>query len=98
MWAVSCARRVQQFRALVDEVGFVEGLREDIRDVVFGGDVFHADCRLVDKLSDLEVTCLDVLRALVRSVVVGKVDHALVVDEEVSGLVRGDAEVVHERA
>ena len=77
--AISSARKVQEFGALVEEVALVEGLGEDVRDVVLGRDVLDADGGVLHELLDLQVASLDVLRALVGGVVVGQVDGALVV-------------------
>ena len=67
-----------------EESARVEGLREEVGEVVRRGDEGHRDLMLLDKLANVVVTTLDVLRPLVVLRVVSDVDRRLVVDVHVN--------------
>ena len=59
-----------------------ERLREEVREVVLSGDVWHHELEVLDALADEEVAALDVLHAVVVLRVVRDVARALAVGRE----------------
>ena len=81
-----------------EEMLGIEGLGEEVRQVVACGDIRHDDVEVLDALADEEVTTLDMLHARVVLRVVRGGNGSLVVRSERGGRAVADAEIRKEHA